>query len=120
MPERSGLSLGSWTRFWASSGLDQREGLIDLAVAGEVGGRSQGAGSFQAGCLVLSSRGVAARRLLSGPVGAGTSEGYAFAWGWAEVGTGMGREVGGEGQLPEMCLLDYGTRRMQRRLDSVP
>lgn len=91
----------------------------DLAVAGEVGGRSQGAGSFQAGCLVLSSREVAARRLLSGPVGAGTSEGYAFAWGWAEVGTGMGREVGGEGQLPEMCLLDYGTRRMQRRLDSV-
>lgn len=53
VPERARPSLGSWTRFWASSGLDQREGLVDLAVAGEVGGRRQGAGSFQAGCLAL-------------------------------------------------------------------
>lgn len=68
------------------------EGLVDLVVAGEMGGRRQGAGSFQAGCLVLSSWGVVARRLSSGPVGgAGTSEGSAFAWGWAGVGTALGR-----------------------------
>lgn len=60
---------------WASSGLDQTEGLVDLAVAGEVGGRRQGAGSFQVGCLARSSRVVAARWLSSGPVDAGTSEG---------------------------------------------
>jgi hypothetical protein len=78
---RTGPSLASWTRFWASSGLDQREGLAVLAVAGEMGGRRQGAGSVQAGCLALFSRRVAARRLSSGPVGAGTSEGCAFAQG---------------------------------------
>lgn len=61
--------------------LGQREGLADLAVAGEMGGRRQGAGGFQAGCLSLFSRGVAARRLWSGPVGAGTSESCPFAWG---------------------------------------
>lgn len=96
VPVRAGSSLGSWTRFWASSGLDQRkEGLVDLAVAGEMGGRRQGAGSVPADCLVLSSRGVAARRLSSGPVGAGTSEGCALTRGWPGVGTGLERSVGG-------------------------
>lgn len=39
VPVRAGSSLGSWTRFWASSGLDQRnEGLVDLAVAGDLDG----------------------------------------------------------------------------------
>lgn len=88
---RAGPSLGSWMRFWARYGLDQREGLVDLAVAGEMGGRRQGAGSFQAGCLVLSSWGIADRRLSSGPVGgAGTSEGCAFAWGGLGWGLGWG------------------------------
>lgn len=105
--------------FGAAPGWTRREGLVDLAVAGEVGSRRQGAGSFRAGagcgalgCRALPSRGVAARRLFSGPRKCGALW-SASGWGWAGVGVGRASCLN--------CCVDVcGTRRVQGRLDRAP